>query len=93
LHRRDSYRSGRIPAPFLERDESDAAFFPPGAARGHFLLTRGLSGTAHRQGRRCVEATRHDTLAGRAGFFSYRRKHAQRHARLWTGPVGIALED
>src|SRR5262249_59542765 len=72
---RDSYEVGpEFPAPFLEQDEANGAFFRPAPRAGHFLFD--LAGyLLHRLALAGVSAsaTGHDTLTGLAGFFSYRR--------------------
>ena len=90
-----SYEVGpEFPAPFLERDESDEPFFRAAPRAGHFLFD--LAGyLARRLGRAgvAVEATGHDTLAGEAEFFSYRRNTLQGVRDYGRGLSAIALED
>ena len=92
---RESYEVGpEFPAPFLERDEADAAFFRAAPRAGHFLFD--LAGyLARRVGKAgvAVEATGHDTLAGDADFFSYRRNTLKGVRDYGRGLSAIALED
>jgi len=92
---RDSYEVGpEFPAPFLKRDEADAAFFRAAPRAGHFLFD--LAGyLARRIGRAgvAVEATGHDTLRGEADFFSYRRNTLKGVRDYGRGLSAIALED
>ena len=85
-----SYEVGpEFPAPFLAQDQANATFFRPAKRAGHFmfdlagyLLQRlALAGVT-------ASATGHDTLAATDDFFSYRRNHAARRARLRPRPVG-----
>jgi purine-nucleoside/S-methyl-5'-thioadenosine phosphorylase / adenosine deaminase len=92
---RDSYEVGpEFPAPFLKRDEADAAFFRAAPRAGHFLFD--LAGYLVRrigQAGVAVEATGHDTLAGDADFFSYRRNTLKGVRDYGRGLSAIALED
>ena len=92
---RDSYEVGpEFPAPFLARDEADAAFFRAAPRAGHFLFD--LAGyLVRRIGRAgvAVEATGHDTLAGDKDFFSYRRNTLKGVRDYGRGLSAIALED
>jgi YfiH family protein len=92
---RDSYEVGpEFPAPFLERDAGDVAFFRTAPRAGHFLFD--LAGyLARRIGRAgvAVEATGHDTLTGEAEFFSYRRNTLKGVRDYGRGLSAIALED
>jgi YfiH family protein len=92
---RDSYEVGpEFPAPFLRRDEADAAFFRAAPRAGHFLFD--LAGYLARRIAKAgvaVEATGHDTLAGEADFFSYRRNTLKGVRDYGRGLSAIALED
>jgi hypothetical protein len=92
---RDSYEVGpEFPAPFLKRDDGDGAFFRPAPRAGHFLFD--LAGYLARRIARAgvaVEATGHDTLAGEADFFSYRRNTLKGVRDYGRGLSAIALED
>jgi purine-nucleoside/S-methyl-5'-thioadenosine phosphorylase / adenosine deaminase len=92
---RDSYEVGpEFPAPFLARDEADAQFFRAAPRAGHFLFD--LAGyLVRRIGKAgvAVEATGHDTLAGEAEFFSYRRNTLKGVRDYGRGLSAIALED
>jgi hypothetical protein len=92
---RDSYEVGpEFPAPFLKRDETDAAFFRTAPRAGHFVFD--LAGyLARRIGKAgvAVETTRHDTLSGEADFFSYRRNTLKGVRDYGRGLSAIALED
>jgi YfiH family protein len=92
---RDSYEVGpEFLAPFLERDEADAVFFRQAPRAGHFLFD--LAGYLKRRIAKAgvaVEATGHDTLAGDAHFFSYRRNTLQGVRDYGRGLSAIALED
>ncbi len=91
----NSYEVGpEFPTPFLERDETDAAFFRAAPRAGHFLFD--LAGYLTRRIARAgvaVEATGHDTLAGEADFFSYRRNTLKGVRDYGRGLSAIALED
>ena len=92
---RDSYEVGpEFPAPFLKRDEADAAFFRAAPRTGHFLFD--LAGYLARRIAKAgvaVEATGHDTLTGDADFFSYRRNTLKGVRDYGRGLSAIALED
>lgn len=92
---RDSYEVGpEFPAPFLEQDEANAAFFRDAQRAGHFLFD--LSGyLTQRIGKAGVTATAtgHDTLAATDDFFSYRRNTLQGVRDYGRGLSAIALED
>jgi YfiH family protein len=92
---RDSYEVGpEFPAPFLEQDEANAAFFRDAPRTGHFLFD--LAGyLTHRIGKVGVAATAtgHDTLAAAEDFFSYRRNTLQGVRDYGRGLSAIALED
>ncbi|MBN9086783.1 MAG: peptidoglycan editing factor PgeF [Reyranella sp.] len=92
---RDSYEVGpEFPAPFLQQDEANAAFFRPALRVGHFLFD--LAGyLTHRIGKAGVAAaaTGHDTLAAADDFFSYRRNTLQGVRDYGRGLSAIALED
>ncbi len=92
---RESYEVGpEFPAPFLKRDEADAAFFRPAPRAGHFLFD--LAGyLVRRIGKAgvAVEATGHDTLASEADFFSYRRNTLKGVRDYGRGLSAIALEN
>ena len=92
---RDSYEVGpEFPAPFLKRDEADAAFFRAAPRTGHFLFD--LAGYLARRIAKAgvaVEATGHDTLTGDADFFSYRRNTLRGVRDYGRGLSAIALED
>jgi YfiH family protein len=92
---RASYEVGpEFPAPFLRRDEADGAFFRSAPRAGHFLFD--LAGYLARRIARAgvaVEATGHDTLAGEADFFSYRRNTLKGVRDYGRGLSAIALED
>ena len=92
---RDSYEVGpEFPAPFLKRDDGDGAFFRPAPRAGHFLFD--LAGYLARRIARAgvaVEAMGHDTLAGEADFFSYRRNTLKGVRDYGRGLSAIALED
>jgi YfiH family protein len=92
---RESYEVGpEFPAPFLARDEADAAFFRAAPRAGHFLFD--LAGyLVRRIGKAgvAVEATGHDTLAGDADFFSYRHNTLKGVRDYGRGLSAIALED
>ena len=91
----NSYEVGpEFPAPFLKRDEADAAFFRTAPRAGHFLFD--LAGYLVRrigQAGVAVEATGHDTLAGDADFFSYRRNTLKGVRDYGRSLSAIALED
>jgi YfiH family protein len=91
---RDSYEVGpEFPAPFLQQDEANAAFFRTASRAGHFLFD--LAGyLAHRIGKAgvSVEATGHDTLTASEDFFSYRRNTLQGVRDYGRGLSAIALE-
>ena len=90
---RDSYEVGpEFPAPFLQQDEANAAFFRPAPRAGHFLFD--LAGyLTHRIGKAGVAATAtgHDTLAAAEDFFSYRRNTLQGVRDYGRGLSAIAL--
>ncbi len=70
-----SYEVGpEFPAPFLEQDQANDAFFHPARRAGHFMFD--LAGYLLRRfalaGVTAI-ATGHDTLAATEDFFSYRR--------------------
>ncbi len=92
---RASYEVGpEFPAPFLARDESDGAFFRAAPRAGHFLFD--LAGYLARRIAKAgvaAEATGHDTLAGEADFFSYRRNTLKGVRDYGRGLSAIALED
>jgi purine-nucleoside/S-methyl-5'-thioadenosine phosphorylase / adenosine deaminase len=92
---RDSYEVGpEFPAPFLQQDEANAAFFRDAPRAGHFLFD--LAGyLTHRIGRAGVTAavTGHDTLTATDDFFSYRRNTLQGVRDYGRGLSAIALED
>ena len=92
---RNSYEVGpEFPAPFLKRDEGDAAFFRPAPRAGHFLFD--LAGYLARRIARAgvaVEATGHDTLSGETDFFSYRRNTLKGVRDYGRGLSAIALEE
>ena len=92
---RHSYEVGpEFPAPFLKRDDGDGAFFRPAPRAGHFLFD--LAGYLARRIARAgvaVEAMGHDTLAGEADFFSYRRNTLKGVRDYGRGLSAIALED
>jgi YfiH family protein len=92
---RASYEVGpEFPAPFLARDEADAAFFREAQRAGHFLFD--LAGyLVRRIGKAgvAVEATGHDTLADEADFFSYRRNTLKGVRDYGRGLSAISLED
>jgi YfiH family protein len=92
---RDSYEVGpEFPAPFLEQDEANEAFFRAAPREGHFLFD--LAGyLRHRIARAnvAVETTGHDTLAASEDFFSYRRNTLQGVHDYGRGLSAIALED
>jgi YfiH family protein len=91
---RDSYEVGpEFPAPFLEQDEANAAFFREAPRAGHFLFD--LAGyLTHRIGKVGVAAaaTGHDTLTAADDFFSYRRNTLQGVRDYGRGLSAIALE-
>jgi YfiH family protein len=91
---RASYEVGpEFPAPFLEQDDANAAFFRNAARAGHFLFD--LAGyLVHRVARAgvAVEATGHDTLTADDDFFSYRRNTLQGVRDYGRGLSAIALE-
>jgi hypothetical protein len=92
---RESYEVGpEFPAPFLQQDEANAAFFRPAPRNGHFLFD--LAGyLTHRIGKVGVAAaaTGHDTLAAADDFFSYRRNTLRGVRDYGRGLSAIALED
>jgi YfiH family protein len=91
---RDSYEVGpEFPAPFLEQDEANTAFFRAASRAGHFMFD--LAGyLTHRIGKAGVAAaaTGHDTLASADDFFSYRRNTLQGVRDYGRGLSAIALE-
>jgi YfiH family protein len=92
---RESYEVGpEFPAPFLEQDEANTAFFLAAPRAGHFLfdLAGYLTARIARAGI-AVEATGHDTLAAADDFFSYRRNTLQGVRDYGRGLSAIALED
>jgi copper oxidase (laccase) domain-containing protein len=92
---RDSYEVGpEFPAPFLRRNEADAQFFRPAPRAGHFLFDlAGYLACRIAKADVAVEATGHDTLAGEAEFFSYRRNTLKGVRDYGRGLSAIALED
>ncbi|MFO1082883.1 MAG: peptidoglycan editing factor PgeF [Reyranellaceae bacterium] len=89
-----SYEVGpEFPAPFLAQDEANGAFFAPSPRAGHFLfdlagyLLRRLTAAGV-----AASATGHDTLAGEADFFSYRRNTLGGVRDYGRGLSAIALE-
>jgi len=91
---RDSYEVGpEFPAPFLQQDEANNAFFRAAPRAGHFLFD--LAGyLTHRIGKAgvSVAATGHDTLTATDDFFSYRRNTLQGVRDYGRGLSAIALE-
>ncbi|HYD06756.1 MAG TPA: peptidoglycan editing factor PgeF [Reyranella sp.] len=90
-----SYEVGpEFPAPFLEQDAANEAFFRTAPRAGHFLFD--LAGyLTHRVGKTgvAIEATGHDTLTATDDFFSYRRNTLQGVRDYGRGLSAIALED
>ena len=92
---RDSYEVGpEFPAPFLKRDEADAAFFRAAPRQVAREIEQEMAG-ARRIAKAgvAVEATGHDTLTGDADFFSYRRNTLKGVRDYGRGLSAIALED
>lgn len=88
-----SYEVGpEFPAPFLEQDRANEAFFRPARRAGHFmfdlagyLLQRlSLAGVT-------ASATGHDTLAATDDFFSYRRNTLNGVRDYGRGLSAVAL--
>lgn len=88
-----SYEVGpEFPAPFLEQDRANDAFFRPARRAGHFmfdlagyLLQRlSLAGVT-------ASATGHDTLAATDDFFSYRRNTLNGVRDYGRGLSAVAL--
>jgi YfiH family protein len=77
---------------FVEDDEANAAFFKTSPRAGHYMFD--LAGYLVRRIVRAgvaVEATGHDTLAGEADFFSYRRNTLNGVQDYGRGLSAIAL--
>ena len=90
---RDSYEVGpEFPAPFVEQDEANAAFFRTAARAGHFMFDLPAY-LVHRIARNgvAVTATGHDTLSATDDFFSYRRNTLQGVRDYGRGLSAIAL--
>ena len=90
---RDSYEVGpEFPAPFLEQDQANGAFFKVAPRAGHFIFD--LAGYLVQRIARAgvaAQATRHDTLSGTEDFFSYRRNTLQGVRDYGRGLSAIAL--